>query len=61
VKTAGKGFYVGGDIDDCLSSGGRVGCSSGVTVWGEGQLQDEIDKGFWIVVDSDLDIFDKVR
>ena len=23
--------------------------------------QDEIDKGFWIVVDSDLDIFDKVR
>ncbi|GMI13068.1 hypothetical protein TrVE_jg4926 [Triparma verrucosa] len=59
VKTAGEGFYVGGDIDDCLSSGGRVGCSSGVTVWGEGQLQDEIDKGFWIVVDSDLDIFDK--
>ena len=44
-----------------MSSGGRVGCSSGVTVWGEGQLQDEIDKGFWIVVDSDLDIFDKVR
>lgn len=55
IKTAGSGFWVGGEPE--LETENKIACTSGITVWGKGQLKDEIKKGFWILVDSEVDVF----
>ncbi|GMI04357.1 hypothetical protein TrLO_g9661 [Triparma laevis f. longispina] len=55
IETKGGGFWIGGEVE--FETENRIACTSGITVWGKGQLEEEIKKGFWILVSSEIDLF----